>query len=205
MLKRRNFWLIPLLLMVGMCGTWAAVMAEIVRYGEQDEAQPADAIIVLGAAVRNGRPTPVFRARINHAILLYEQGYADTIIFTGGIGFGDEISEAEAARDYAVQLGVPATAILLEETSTSTLENLANAQRVAAEAGHGRFLIVSNPFHMKRSLQMAADLGMEAYSSPTRTTRWISPVTYWRAIAQETVSYFHYQFIGKGRIDRGGR
>ena len=197
--RKRLLWLPPLLLLA-LCGGWAGMMAEIVRYGEQDETQPVDAIIVLGAAVRNGRPTPVFRERINHAILLYEQGYADTLIFTGGVGFGDDISEAEAARLYALQQGVPPQAILLEETSTSTIQNLANAQRVANEAGHGRFLIVSTPFHMKRALQIATDLGMEAYPSPTRTTRWISPLTYWRAIAQESISYLNYHWRVRAEV-----
>lgn len=200
MLKRKPFWILSALLVLGLCGTWAAVMAEIVRFGEQDEAQEVDAIIVLGAAVSRGRPTAVFRERINHALLLYDQGYANTIIFTGGVGYGDEISEAAAARNYAIERGVPPEAILVEETSTSTLENLLNARAVAAENGHGRFLIVSTPSHMKRALLIASDLGMEAYPSPTRTIRWISPVTYWRSVAQEVVSILNYHFNIRGEL-----
>lgn len=200
MITWKRFFLLILLVGGGLCGGWAAVTAAIVRYGERDETQAVDAIIVLGAAVRNGQPTPVFRERINHALLLYQQGYADTLIFTGGIGYGDDISEAAAARNYAMARGVPAEAILLEERSTSTIENLALAQPIAAAQGHGRFLIVSTPSHMKRALQIAADLGMEAYPSPTRTIRWLSPRTYWRAVVQESLSYIHYWLIGRWEL-----
>ena len=88
--------------------------------------------------------------------------------------------------------GVPEEAILLETTSTNTLENLANAQQLAAERGLDSFLIVSTPFHVKRAVSIADDLGMEAYSSPTQTIEWISWFTRTRAYVQEVVSYVIY-------------
>lgn len=165
---------------------------DIYRYSLQDETRPADAAIVLGAAVYGERPSPVFRERINHAITLYRDGTVDTLIFTGGVGHRDELAEAEVARRYALARGVPADAILTETTSTSTLENLTNAQIVAAQNGLDSFLLVSTPFHMRRALALADDLHMEAYTSPTRTTRWISWFTQSLSFSREVVAYLAY-------------
>ena len=179
---------------------WSCLAWEINRFGELDEAQPADAIVVLGAGVWRGRPSPVFRERINHGILLYEQGYAEKLIFTGGIGNRDTLSEAAVAREYAIENGVPSEAILIEETSTSTIENLQNAQMVAAENGVDSFLIVSTPFHMKRAMQITADLDMEAYTSPTRSIQWINPITKFRSLVQETISYLRFMWFTREEL-----
>jgi uncharacterized SAM-binding protein YcdF (DUF218 family) len=173
---------------------WAAV--SIYVYSRRDETREADAAIVLGAAVFGNRPSPVLRERVNHAILLYEAGYVDKIIFTGGLGQTGRLTEAEAAAAYAQAQGVPAAAILLETTSTTTRENLRNARLIAAENNLQTFLIVSTPFHMKRAISIADDLSMEAYVSPTRTIRWLNAYTKSRAFAQEVVSYIVYLFGG---------
>jgi uncharacterized SAM-binding protein YcdF (DUF218 family) len=173
---------------------WTAV--SIYAFSRRDEAREADAAIVLGAAVFGDRPSPVLRERINHAIGLYEAGYVDVIIFTGGLGQTARITEAEAAAVYAMGQGVPAEAILVDTTSTNTRENLRNARLIAAENGLESFLIVSAPFHMKRAVSLAEGLGMEAYSSPTRTIRWISAYTKTRAFVQEVVSYIIYLLGG---------
>jgi uncharacterized SAM-binding protein YcdF (DUF218 family) len=173
---------------------WSAV--SIYTFSRRDETREADAAIVLGAAVFGDRPSPVLRERINHAIGLYEAGYVDVIIFTGGLGHTARVTEAEASAAYAQVRGVPAEAILLETTSTTTRENLRNARVIAAENGLKSFLIVSTPFHMKRAISIADDLSMEAYSSPTRTTHWISAYTKSRAFGQEVVSYIVYLFGG---------
>jgi uncharacterized SAM-binding protein YcdF (DUF218 family) len=184
------------------CGFWflsggaalfiLGVAFEVYRFSQLDQARPADAAIVLGAAVFRDRPSPVLRERINHAIRLYENGYVDTIIFTGGVGWNDARSEAEVARQYALAQGVPAAATLVETTSVSTLENLSNAQHVAAAHDLHTFLLVSTPYHMKRAMAMAEDLGMEAYTSPTRTTRWINQATKSRAYVREVAGYLAY-------------
>lgn len=171
---------------------WAAV--SIYTFSRRDETREADAAIVLGAAVFGTRPSPVLRERINHAINLYEDGYVDVIIFTGGLGYTATVTEAEAAAAYAVARGIPEEAILLETTSVSTRQNLQNARIIAAENDLHTFLIVSTPSHMKRALSMAEGLGMEAYTSPTRTIQWINAYTQFRAFAQEVVSYLIYLF-----------
>lgn len=166
--------------------------ADVYLYSLRDEQRPAGAAIVLGAAVYGDRPSPVLRERINHALMLYEQGYVDTLIFTGGQGQANEPTEAEVGRRYALARGVPASAILTEGESTNTRENLMFARDVAAEKGIDSFIIVSTPYHMRRAMALAQDLGMEAYSSPTRSTRWISWRTQSRAYLREVGGYGFY-------------
>lgn len=131
-----------------------------------------DAAIVLGAAVWDDEVSPVFTERINHAIMLYEEDYIDTIIFTGGRSDEDRISEAEAAREYAIQNGVADEDILIETDSKITEENLKNAYGIGKDNEFESYSIVSDPLHMKRAMVMAEYLGMEAYSSPTQTSAY---------------------------------
>ncbi len=170
----------------------AGIASDVYRFSLRDETRPADAAIVLGAAVYGERPSPVFRERINHAVHLYHQGTVQAIIFTGGVGRRDRLAEAEVGRSYALAQGVPAAAILIETDSTNTRENLANARAVAHENGLHSFLIVSTPYHMRRALSLAHDLHMDATSSPTRTIHWISWFTQSRAFAREVVAYGVY-------------
>ena len=169
-------------------------MWRIVTFAEQDQAKPADAAIVLGAGVFRSRPSPVLRARIDHALTLYEAGTVDKLIFTGGIGRNDSISEAEASRRYALARGVSADDILIEDKSTSTIENLRFAAEVGEKAGLNSYLIVSTPHHMLRATWIADDIGLDAASSPTRTIRWISDRTRNRALIQEAISMTLYSF-----------
>ena len=181
------------IIVVSIFGLFVMVTAvQVYTYARRDDTQDADAAIVLGAAVFDDKPSPVLRERINHAILLYELGYVDFIIFTGGKGQAGQMSEAEVSAEYARLKGVPDEAVLLETTSTNTVQNLANAQKVAASYNLDTFLIVSTPFHMRRALSIAADLDMEAYTSPTRTIQWISWFTKTRAYVQEVGSYILY-------------
>jgi uncharacterized SAM-binding protein YcdF (DUF218 family) len=175
---------------------FAAVALDVYRYAQRDEARQADAAIVLGAGVYGQRPSPVLRERINHAIDLYRRGYVGTIIFTGGSDRPGALTEAEIAARYARDQGVPEGAILVETTSTDTHQNLANARAVAAEHGLDSFLLVSTPSHMRRTVALARDLGMEAYSSPTRTIRWINAYTRSRAFAREVAGYLVYLLSG---------
>lgn len=198
MSKRRLFLGGVGLVLLSLCTAVFWLAYEIDRFGDKDETQQADAAIVLGAAVWGDRPSPVFRERLNHAIQLYHDGYVDHIIFTGGVGYRDEISEAAMGRQYALERGVHPSHTHIEERSTNTVENLRNAQQVAQEQNLETFLIVSTPTHMKRALEIADWLGMEAYSSPTRTTRWISRFTRTRALMREVVAYTHHRLVGEG-------
>ena len=181
------------LLVAGMCLLYVGGTAvSVYTYAQKDETRPANAAIVLGAAVFDNQPSPVLRERINQAIRLYEQGTVKVIIFTGGLGNQDTLSEAEVSANYAMQHGIPAEAILIENESTTTRENLINAQIIAQENDIDTFLIVSTPFHMKRAMAMANDLGMDASTSPTRTTQWISWYTKSKAYFREVIVYTLY-------------
>ncbi|MFK7803897.1 MAG: YdcF family protein [Anaerolineae bacterium] len=181
-----------LIFIVGSVVIPSFLMWRVVTFAEQDQAQPADAAIVLGAGVFRGRPSPILRARIDHAIKLYEAGTVKKIIFTGGIGRNDSISEAEASALYAIGRGVSADDVFLEDKSTSTIENLRFAAEIGESAGFENYLIVSTPYHMLRATWIASDIGLDAVSSPTRTVRWISDRTQNRALIQETISISVY-------------
>lgn len=148
----------------------AAVCALIVLQGRRDEVRPAGAAVVLGAAQWNGSPSPVLRARLDHALDLYKRGYVNRIILTGGVGAGDTTSEASAGKQYLSERGLPAEALLLEDQGRTTWESMRNTAALARENRIGVVLLVSDPFHMLRSLKMAHDLGMAAYGSPTRSS-----------------------------------
>ncbi len=173
----------------------AAVGISISSYAKNDETQKADAAIILGAAVENGTPTPVFRERINHGISLYQDGYVNYLIFTGGIGDGDSISEAQAGKDYAISMGIPANVILIEEESHITEENLENAKALMEQNDLQTALIVSDPLHMKRAMLMAKDYGITAYASPTKTTMYQSAKTKLPFLAREIIMYIGYGFV----------
>ena len=172
--------------------------ASILSFSEKDETRPADAAIVLGASVYDNSPSPVFCERINHAIDLYNDGYVEAIIMTGGVGEGNIRSEADIAREYAEQQGVPAGAIYIEENSRITDENLGNAKLIMQEQNMGTALIVSDPLHMKRAMLYAYDHGIEAYSSPTPTSLYRSWKTKLPFLAREVFFYTGYRIVRLG-------
>lgn len=156
-------------------GLGAVLLGGLVTYliwhqGQRDERRPADAIVVMGAAQYDGRPSPVFRARLDHAIALYEEGVAPWLIVTGGKQEGDRTTEAATARAYAIDHGIPPDAILLEDESRTTLQSIRRVATVMAEAGLEDAVFVSDPSHMLRVLRMASDAGIDGYGSPTRTS-----------------------------------
>jgi len=153
---------------------------------------PADAAVVLGAAVWGARVSPVFKERINHAIDLYRKGRVRKLIFTGGEGNRGEPTESSAARDYALQLGIPVGDILIEEQSHTTYENILYAKQLADAYGLRKVLIVSDPLHMKRAVTMANDLGLVAEPSPTPTTRYQGLRSQAGLLAHETYYYIGY-------------
>ena len=148
---------------------WALLVAAIALYGRRDEARPADAIVVLGAAQYNGRPSPVLEARLQHAVDLYRRGIAETLIVTGGQAPGDRESEAEVSRRWAVRAGVPASAILTTRGMT-TRESMRDVGRLMEERGLREAVLVSDPFHMLRLKLLAKEMGLHGLTSPTRTS-----------------------------------
>ena len=165
----------------------------IYSYSKIDETTKADVAIILGTAVWDNRPSPVFKERINHAILLYKNDSVDFLIFTGGIGEGKEFSEAEVGKRYAIENGVPESKISIEEKSTITDENLKFAKEIMNQNKFSKALIVSDPLHMKRAMLMAKNHHIDAYSSPTKTSRYISVKSKFGFVMRETFFYIGYK------------
>lgn len=138
--------------------------------GGRDDQRPADAIVVLGAAQYDGRPSAILRARLDHAIALFESGVAKRLIVTGGNLPGDRTTEAATARTYLSVHGVPLTAILFEDQGRTTLESLRGVAAVLADNGMTSAIFVSDRTHMLRVLRIAADLDIDGRGSPTTTS-----------------------------------
>ena len=175
-----------LLLTVGL------LASRIYVYSTAGSDGPADAAVVLGAAVWGTQVSPVFRERINHGIDLYQNRKVRKLIFTGGQGNRTEPTESSAARSYALQRGIPAGDILIEEKSHTTYENILYAKQIADAHGLRKVLIVSDPLHMKRAIAMARDVGLTADPAPTPSTRYQGVGSQARLLAHETYYYIGY-------------
>lgn len=181
-------WLrrLVVLLLVG----WAFTLVGIVVWSMRDSTATADAIVVLGAAQYGGRPSPVLRARLDHALALFDEKRAPIIVFTGGQRAGDVISEAASGQKFAIQHGVPAKAIVLEAAGRTSLASMHGAAVLitsrmsaadAASSVRPRVLLVSDPFHMLRLDVLARLHGLTPLISPTRT----SPISANKSMALE--------------------
>jgi uncharacterized SAM-binding protein YcdF (DUF218 family) len=166
---------------------WVGLLASIYLYGRHDGSAPADAIVVLGAAQYDGRPSPVLRARLDHAIELYRRGVAPVIITTGGVGARDTVSEAVVGRRYAIGQGVPPGAILTERTGLRTISSMEGVAQLMRSRGLRSAVLVSDPFHALRLRILAARVGIRARTSPTRTSPISEePSIEWRHIIRES-------------------
>jgi len=165
-LLARTLMALPFLFIV----LWGSFVAAIIDAGRRDEAQPADAIVVLGAAQYEGRPSPVLRARLDHAAELWRRGLAPRMIVTGGRGVGDTTSEAAVGMRYLAQRGVPADSISMDTQGLTTSQSMVAVRRLLVGKSNPTVLIVSDPFHMLRLAILARRLHMVPLLSPTRTS-----------------------------------
>ena len=148
-------------------------LAEVWWVGRSDQARAVDAIVVLGVAQYDGRPSPQLQARLDHALALLLEGASPLVITTGGNQPGDRFTEAEASANYLIQgLGIDyqATEILQENSGSTTRESLIGVRDIMQSRGLHSVLIVTDPYHSLRSRLIAQDLGLVAYVSPTRTS-----------------------------------
>ena len=148
--------------------TWTAY--RIWDVGGHDDRPAADAIVVLGAAQYNGRPSAVLKARLDHAIDLYQAGVARYLVVTGGKADGDITTEAASARAFAESRGVPPAAILAEDRGRTTLESLRGVAAILRAHGLTSAVFVSDRTHMLRVLRIAIDEGIVAHGSPTASS-----------------------------------
>ena len=161
-------------IVVAMFVLWASSAAAVLVWSGRDEAQPAQVIVVLGAAQYAGKPSPVLRARLDHALDLWDRHLASLLILTGGTGAGDTTSEAAVGRNYARKHGVPDSAILVENEGRTTSESMRAVAGMLEVRGLQTALLVSDPFHMLRLRIVARRFGFTPYTSPTQTSP-ISP------------------------------
>ncbi|WP_446898784.1 YdcF family protein [Clostridium sp. LBM24168] len=128
---------------------------EIVFFGENSKPEKSDCIIVLGCKVYGSTPSPFLAARIDEGLRLYNSGYGNYIIVSGGKGIGENISEAQAMKNYLIFKGVNSSRIIMEDESASTMSNLINSSKIMRREGFKTAVIVSNKFHLKRASLMA--------------------------------------------------
>src|SRR5205814_8300959 len=153
-------------LMIALTFGWAAVVVAVARAGAHDEARSSDAIAVLGAAQYNGRPSPVFRARLDHAAALYQRGLAPVVLVTGGVGSGDTLSESDVGRRYLLKAGLPDGAVVGLPAGASTSASLDGVAHWFSGKESRRVLLVSDGFHMLRLRIIATRLGLLPFTSP---------------------------------------
>ncbi|HYK82076.1 MAG TPA: YdcF family protein [Gemmatimonadales bacterium] len=153
-------------LAVVLAFVWAAVVLAVALAAARDEATTADAIAVLGAAQYNGHPSPVFRARLDHAAALYQRGLAPVVLVTGGVGTGDTVSESEVGRRYLIKAGLPESAVAALPAGTSTWASVDGVARWFAGRDSRRVLLVSDGFHMLRLQILATRRGLVPFTSP---------------------------------------
>jgi len=178
-----------LTVLVALCfGVWLVSAAAVLVWSSRDEARPAEAIVVLGAAQYAGRPSPVLRARLDHALELWDRHLSSLLILTGGTGAGDTTSEAAVGRKYAKKHGVPDSSILEENAGRATSESMRAVAGMLEVRGLQTALLVSDPFHMLRLRILARRFGFTPYTSPTRTSP-ISPnrEARWKYIFSESI------------------
>jgi uncharacterized SAM-binding protein YcdF (DUF218 family) len=157
---------LSLLLLIGIGTYWIYLYQQIRSAAVHDEAHPADAIIVLGAAQYNGRPSPVLKARLDHALHLRNQGYAFAIITTGSYGSDPYYSEAQVSTNYLIENGVDADEIITEQGSLTSLDSTRAASEIMRSKNWKTALVVSDGFHLYRLKTMFADEGITAFTSP---------------------------------------
>ncbi len=148
-----------------------AISHRIARQSEVDEARAADIIVVLGAAEYNGRPSPVLKARLDHALALYHRGLAPMIFTTGGAGGDPQYTEGQVGRDYLVQRGIASEQIVVEEEGDTTVESLLAVSEVMRRMGLRKAILVSDGYHIYRAKRILEHAGVEVYGSPRPHTR----------------------------------
>ena len=186
--------------LVALCVLFYAVtLFQVWSTGRTDQARAVDAIVVMGAAQYDGRPSPQLAARLDHTVVLYKAGLAPLVVVTGGKQPGDRFTEAAASARYLIDRGVPDSAILREPQGRNSWQSIVGVANLLQPRGLHRVLMVSDPYHLLRIREMAGEVGLEAYTSPTPT----STVEGWAQVrreVQEAAVVAVSRVIGYGRF-----
>jgi uncharacterized SAM-binding protein YcdF (DUF218 family) len=174
-------------------------MGQVWLASRRDQARPSQAIIVLGAAEYNGRPSQVLKSRLDHAADLYSRHLAPLVVVTGGRQPGDRFTEAEASANYLSSRGIPDAQILREDTGRTSYQSLEAASRFLHQRHIRQVLLVSDPFHSERLIAMSGQLGLSGFASPTRSSpiRGAAVLPY---MGRETVALAAGRILGFGRL-----
>lgn len=185
------------LLVLLSLGYLALTFVQVWRASSQDQVAMADAIVVLGAAQYDGRPSPVLEARLRHALDLYQQGLAPRIVVTGGRQAGDTFTEATTGYNWLAAQGVPPDAILKEVQGRSTFESLQATARFLDDRQLDEVLLVSNGYHAMRVAGIAREVGLDPHVSSVDEGG--TSIT---ALGRETLAVSVGRIIGYGRLTR---
>ncbi len=182
---------------VAVLGVTAVAVWRAAHVDDASRVQRADAIVVLGAAEYNGEPSPVFRGRLDHAVLLWDQGRAGLVLVLGGKQPGDVTTEGGAGRTYLISKGVPPADVVAEPVGHTTLESLRAAATYLHDHGMDSAFLVSDPWHNLRIKRMASDLGLSGYASATWTSAARTDTTRLEGYVRETFAYLYYRILGR--------
>ena len=177
-------------------GASAALVWSAAHHDDASQIDRADAIVVLGAAQYDGTPSPVFAGRLDHAILLWEQGRAGVVLTLGSNQPGDRTTEAEAGRAYLIEHGLPPAAVVALSTGTTTWQSMQAASGWLLAHDDRSAFLVSDPWHNARIEAMAEDLGLDGHASATWTSAATSEETRGRGYLRETFAYLRYRLFG---------
>jgi uncharacterized SAM-binding protein YcdF (DUF218 family) len=200
-------WILRIVLaLVGLTVLVAGYVAGHIMWVANHDSRPrSDAIVVLGASQYNGRPSPVFAARLEHAKALYDAHVAPRIVTVGGNQPGDVTTEAQAGQDYLVAHGVPSDAILPVRTGRDTLQSMRAVAAAFRDHGWKSAVLVTDPWHCLRARSMARDSGIDASTSPEHTGPAVGSVTTdIHYIARETLAYVYYSLFGDDNVHSTG-
>ncbi len=172
-----------------LVGWFGITCGRILRQARSDEARPAAAIVVFGAAEYAGRPSPTYRARLDHAFALFRKGLAPVVITTGGYGYDPTYSEGGVGRDYLRSLGIPDSQLIAETQSSDTVQSARRVAVIMKTNGLRDCLAVSDAYHVFRVKRMLQGEGVTAYATPRPDSL---PRSFWERsflVAREAVSY----------------
>ncbi len=168
----------------------------VLDHARRDERAPADLILVLGRELRDNRPTPVFRARLEHGARLLRDGLAPRILVSGGVTGDSRVSEAEAGREHLLELGLADSAVLVEGGSRHTLENLFNVRETLRRERWQRIILVSDPLHLARAATVARGLKLEVLLSPAVACPPAPGSLGWALRAAHEAFLLHWYHVG---------
>jgi uncharacterized SAM-binding protein YcdF (DUF218 family) len=186
-----------LLVVVAVVGGTGVAVWRAAHVDGASRVEHTDIILVLGAAEYDGTPSPVFKGRLDHAVLLYRQGRSDRLMVLGGSRPGDVTTEAQAGRDYLVAHGVPPADAIAEPVGSTTLESLRAAAAYMHRQDLSTAFLVSDPWHNLRIERMAGDLGIRGYASATWTSAARTEPTRFEGYLRETFAYLYYRVVGR--------